>query len=574
MGNPLLRATLVVLSVLLPPDPSAASWQTDGVPLTLAPSSQTEPRIAGDGAGGAIVCWVDQRNSSADIYAQRVRADGTIAPGWPADGVAICTAADGQSQPDIVSDGAGGAIIVWIDRRGGNYTDIYAQRVTASGAIAAGWPAQGRAICTATEQQDFPTIASDGAQGAIIAWADYRNYQVSNRDIYATRVAGNGTVGGGAWPANGLDIAQSITVDSWPQATGDGSTGAFISWPGSGGGRIQHVTRDGALLWTPGGVLVAASSFTQGSDWAQSPLVHDGAGGVLVTWESTENIYVQRLTPAGTPHLGWPAEGFPCGFGTRANLAYDGNHGCIVTWYVQGTEEVFALRVDQDGSIPPGEWTAAGIVVCEQDGTVARIAPTGDGGAVVAWQDSRGPDLDIFAQWVGPDGHLASPAGGFPLCTAANFQQKAVLVSDDVGGAIVAWYDPRHGGPAQVDIYAQRVEAGPAGVGTGGVEHASRLLRVTPNPVHRSFANAVLTVSPVVSPDGSMVRTVGPLIIVDAQGRSIRRLPVEPSSQRGVAARIEWDLHDDAGRLVAPGVYWVRPLRGSRGAAARVAVLP
>ena len=69
---------------------------------------------------------------------------------WTADGVALCTAANDQINPQIVSDGSGGAIITWQDYRGGNY-DIYAQRVNASGAVQ--WTADGVAVCTAAYDQ-------------------------------------------------------------------------------------------------------------------------------------------------------------------------------------------------------------------------------------------------------------------------------------------------------------------------------------------------------------------------------------------------------------------------------------
>jgi hypothetical protein len=51
---------------------------------------------------------------------------------WPSDptvNVPICTAANDQSSPQLVSDGAGGAIITWVDYRSGSYSDVYAQNV-------------------------------------------------------------------------------------------------------------------------------------------------------------------------------------------------------------------------------------------------------------------------------------------------------------------------------------------------------------------------------------------------------------------------------------------------------------
>ena len=102
---------------------------------------------------------------------------------------AICTAASTQDVPNIVSDGSGGAIITWEDRRGSNY-DIYAQRVTAAGLVQ--WTASGDSICTATADQQSPVIASDGSGGAIITWCDGRS---SNLDIYAQKVDVYGHLG-------------------------------------------------------------------------------------------------------------------------------------------------------------------------------------------------------------------------------------------------------------------------------------------------------------------------------------------------------------------------------------------
>src|SRR5258706_15647539 len=55
---------------------------------------------------------------------------------WPHDpnngNVALCAATGIQDLPTIAADGAGGAIVTWEDQRGGNY-DIYVQRVSAAG---------------------------------------------------------------------------------------------------------------------------------------------------------------------------------------------------------------------------------------------------------------------------------------------------------------------------------------------------------------------------------------------------------------------------------------------------------
>src|SRR6185503_6227247 len=149
------------------------AWPVDALAIVVAAGDQSLPAITSDGAGGAIVAWYDFRGADYDIYAQRALATGMVDPAWPANGRALCLAPGHQQPPRLVDDGASGAIVTWSDRRNGlDEQDIYAQRVLASGAIASGWPVNGFAVCTAARVQQQPDLVSDGAGGAVIAWAD------------------------------------------------------------------------------------------------------------------------------------------------------------------------------------------------------------------------------------------------------------------------------------------------------------------------------------------------------------------------------------------------------------------
>jgi hypothetical protein len=105
-------------------------------PISTATNDQLVPKSIPDGSGGAIIAWADFRSgpSNGDIYAQRMSASGSVL--WTLNGVAVTTAANNQLNLDLVSDGAGGAIIVWRDARNGIFNnDIYAQRINASGSL-------------------------------------------------------------------------------------------------------------------------------------------------------------------------------------------------------------------------------------------------------------------------------------------------------------------------------------------------------------------------------------------------------------------------------------------------------
>ncbi|MBD3180252.1 MAG: hypothetical protein GF417_12140, partial [Candidatus Latescibacteria bacterium] len=73
---------------------TSAYWATDGVPVApiLYQPAPSEPLITTDGAGGAIIAWLDNRDGNNHIYAQRINADGSIHAGWTPDGEPICRA--------------------------------------------------------------------------------------------------------------------------------------------------------------------------------------------------------------------------------------------------------------------------------------------------------------------------------------------------------------------------------------------------------------------------------------------------------------------------------------------------
>ncbi len=160
-------------------------WIANGTVISNATGTQSASRPISDGSGGAIITWVDERNgfSNRDIYTQKINSTGSVK--WITNGTVICNAADEQYNPKITTDGSGGAIITWQDRRGGSTTDIYAQQINSTGALQ--WADNGTAICTATGNQAGPEIAGDGLGGAIIVWWDER----TGKDIYRQRIIPN-----------------------------------------------------------------------------------------------------------------------------------------------------------------------------------------------------------------------------------------------------------------------------------------------------------------------------------------------------------------------------------------------
>ncbi len=246
--------------------------------------------------------WFDGRGANYDIYAQHVLANGAVDPVWPADGTAVCTATSTQLSPTIVSDASGGAIITWYDGRSGIDLDIYAQHIAANGTADPAWPANGRALCTAIGDQRLPQLVSDGAHGAIVTWYDLRN---ADFDVYAQHVLAGGAVDP-AWPANGRALCTATKNQILPRIVGDGAGGAIVTWQDLRNGSdydvyAQHVRAAGTLdpAWPTDGRALC----TAGGDQDAPVIASDGAGGAIVAWYDgrgdSYDIYASRVSAAG-----------------------------------------------------------------------------------------------------------------------------------------------------------------------------------------------------------------------------------------------------------------------------------
>ena len=206
----------------------AGGWSSSGVALCNATASQLNPGIIADGAGGVIAFWEDHRAGNTDVYANRVTGLGAIASGWLSggpDGAAVVARASTQYQPVAVSDGAGGALFAWTDQRsdGG---DIYARHLTGAGVPAAGWPADGRALCTAANYQTATQIVADGSGGAIVCWQDGRS---GDYDIYMQRVTGSGNIPA-VWTTDGVAVCTAAATQEFPTLVSDQAGGAIAAW--------------------------------------------------------------------------------------------------------------------------------------------------------------------------------------------------------------------------------------------------------------------------------------------------------------------------------------------------------
>ena len=448
---------VMVFALILLVSSLNADWTEGGIELSSYPSNQTEQQVISDGSGGAIVVWQDGREGgfNYDIFAQRLDADGNVL--WDAGGVNISELGSSQEAPVLVTDGAGGAIIAYQSDRTGSW-DIIAQRIRPNGSLA--WVAGGLTVCGSSGTQNVPRIVSDDTGGAIITWADNRS---GGYDIYAARID---STGGFPWIYNGVAVCQFAGEQWSPEITTDGSSGAIIAWIDQRNGNndiyIQMILFNGSSAWTSNGVYVENSSYTV----LNHQIISDMNGGAIITWDLNYlgvdyNIYAERIRNDGVPLWG-PGYGIAVSEYSENQITpvmiSDGAGGAFIAWTDNRNlnYDIYAQHIDYAGGT---NWINDGIPVCVMEGTQfnAAIVPEDQGGAIVLWADYRfSHNREIFGQKIASNGITKWQENGMNLTAYPAEQDHVTAISSGDGRFIAVWPDLRD--LANSKIYAQKYD--------------------------------------------------------------------------------------------------------------------
>ncbi|MBN2169630.1 MAG: hypothetical protein JW738_10335, partial [Actinobacteria bacterium] len=336
---------------------------------------------------------------------------------WGPQGVDVCSAYAFQDESCIVSDGAGGAIISWTDERAPDYYyNIYAQRVDPSGNVL--WAQLGVPVYVGAYNAYDPQSVSDGAGGAIITWRDYRN---GTSHIFVQRINSAGQV---LWTANGVAVGTAGSSNN-QRITTDGAGGAIITWYDDRNGNsdifAQRINASGTAVWPANGVQICTAAGSQ----YDPRIVPGGSGSAVITWEDDRNvdsqydIYAQKVSTAGAAQ--WTADGVPVSTaaGDKYNpmITASGSGDSIITWADERSGEypnVYAQKLNAQGAV---QWAGNGVVVCNADGGQEdpNIVSDDAGGAIIAWHDIRSDSQLIYAQKINSNGTAGWAANGVPV---------------------------------------------------------------------------------------------------------------------------------------------------------------
>ena len=537
------------------PTDSLAAWIPGGNPIGTGAGAQSGASLSTDGGGGAFVVWHDGRRGvpNTDLYATRILADGSIAPGWPVNGIPLSQAGTVGSIPSLVSDGAGGLMAFWLEKTG---SKARMQHVDGSGALWPGFPADGLILPfdVGGPVGRILQAFSDDAGGSCFLW----NTTFYSEELRLTRLTGTGAFAEG-WNSSGVLLASS---DMWSfpargfslvSTTRDPAGGLFvgITWyeenppfgPGTYFGGF-HKRR-------PDGTSVSGGSFPDPSSVrAPFSVAGDGSGGAFVVHAApAPSPRMQHYLSNGA--MAWPN---PTAAPVGHSVFGDGAGG----FYLLGTSGPWLElhRRAGDGSTP-APWTSFGVVLATT-GNFTSLAAQHIGGQVYAcWSSGTDSDLRVLA--ITPNGSRAPgwPTGGASVTELPTGEIMTSLMAMPPENALLAWADLRSG---DSDVYVTllqpeglvTLDAPAPGAGPSRLAFAPR--GASPNPAHGPVRFEFTL------PD----EDAATFEIVDVAGRTCARFDVEA---RAGAQSVSFDAMG-----LSAGLYWARVSQGAGFAVTRFAV--
>lgn len=476
----LLTLTFIFLTLII-----FGQWTMSpavNTPVCTALNKQVDPRILEDGHGGAYIVWKDYRNPMPDVYVQRIDKNGFVK--WAVNGVGACTEAADQSTPNICADGQGGCIVSWSDWRSGIERDIYAQRLDSNGNIL--WINDGVIVTNKPNREHNEKIVSDGQGGAIIVWE--QQDANGNWDEWGQRINASGDV---LWTPGGIPLSTTNSNKINGRLEADGLGGAFIVWQDYRNGvdydiYCQHIDASGTRVWGPGAKLICDAPGTQ----ASPKIEPDEQGGFYTSWvdarQIDNDIYAQHIDLNG--NILWSNNGVSIcsavGNQSALDILSDSSvDGLICTWKDNrnGNYDIYAQKISPNGLT---QWTNNGLAVCinNNDQLNPNIAIDNLGGAIITWQDSSAIDFDIRAQRVNAGGTPIWTNAGVNVAVAIGDQTSVKNCTDGANGSIFVFMDKRSG---VNDIYMHHIYGTGLSYSLAQIEsNVLENINVFPNPTN------------------------------------------------------------------------------------------
>jgi hypothetical protein len=457
----LLIPSLILLTLLTP---AFAQWSGDPAKnLAIADlvNDQVQAKLATTADGGCYVSWFDNSSGGYDVYLQRLDANGNEQ--WAHNGVLVADRSFSSTQDyGLDVDSNGNALLVFRDDRGGS-EQVTASLISPSGTLV--WGSAGIQLSSGSAFFAAPKIAGTSDGGSVAGWISDSSTILQKLDADGSPQWGSGitlsdTTGGSfglseikasdsvnvivswvrqgpnffdpkhiwaqkfdetgtaLWPASHVKVYDSGSVQFgyFPTFITDGSGGAVFRWYSVSPLQVfaQRILANGTEAFTHNGVAAStnAAQLRVSPDAAFNP----ATGDIYLSWQEMNSnqsqfgVYGQKIDSGGA--LQWTSTGAvirPVGSTAMSQVSIEAYGNGAMVFFVEelgiGSDRLFATLLDKNGT---AVWSPAIITASSTSSGKSRLETTlsTDGMALLAWQDDRAGDEDVFVQNVQGDGSL------------------------------------------------------------------------------------------------------------------------------------------------------------------------
>jgi hypothetical protein len=365
----------VVVSEFLIPNQSFAKLVTEWQDALNISGTGGADRTYGYGwkaSDGSLFAYYQvERDGVTNIYVQKIDKNGQKL--WGGQGRLV---GEGSTIVDLAPDNNGGAVALWIT--GSPNYEVRAKRFDSNGKEDLSWGTDGILIgSNAGYYARYNAAVSDGTGGAIVVWN-------VGSDIYAQHVGSDGQLqwnnGVPVYVGEGLLYSAWTEANNMVP---DGNGGVFIAWDwydainGINRVLVQHLDANGSPQLPYGGLIATSETISA----IQGDLIPDGTGGVIITVDAgaDDTVVAQRVDSMG--NLPWGSDGIvvknvedSCWGPRRTFIESVGNGEFVVVWDGMEADDVscdksnvYAQKIDINSNL---KWAIEGVMVSERGGSI------------------------------------------------------------------------------------------------------------------------------------------------------------------------------------------------------------
>jgi hypothetical protein len=439
------------------------SWTENGLPIANTNTDETLQCMIADGAGGFIIAYTSRINYQDDLYMNRILFNGNSA--W--DGAQILSEDPyNQTQANIAGDGTGSFIITWNDL-GANDPQIYAHRIDLNGQFIWENPVSIYSESTTTK----PQIITSSDTGVIIVWEDIRNDYES--DLFAQKLSVSGEL---LWNVSSVPIAVAPCYQQNPMMVNDANGGCFIVWDDSRNGDYpnldvyaQHVLSNGSVAWEVNGHMICNAAGEQSGS-----VIRESNCKLFFSWADYRNgscsIYYQVLTPECDQLLEDNGKLLFLGLDGEAvrdkSFILKRSNDVVVVWEDTRASyfgyQIYFQIVEPDGTLlmPENGRPVTTFTGVNQENPSAVVTPYDE--IAITWANDQEESPKVHVQLLSSDGYYLWGETGVEVTQNTPLRQMNPKISYEDGYYYVGWSNLDSAGPDQLlfKVWGQKLDQG------------------------------------------------------------------------------------------------------------------